>query len=57
MKEDNNVEVFYTVPVEKKVIIRESQIKDWENEDEIAEWISENVENADESDIRITSID
>lgn len=57
--EDNNVEVCYTVPVEAKIMIRESKIKDWEDEEEIKDYIDKNcdIDNAtDRDEISIISI-
>lgn len=56
MDADENVEVFYTIPVEKKVMIRESHIKDWDDDEELKEFIAENYEQGDSGEIEITSI-
>lgn len=61
MKNDENVEVFYTIPVDRKIMIREGLIKDWEDEDEIKKYICEQHQVGDEycdneDDIQIVSI-
>jgi hypothetical protein len=65
MKEENKksnndkVEVYYTVPIERKIMIPENAIEDWEDEEEIIEYIQENAQGVDENvgdDITITSI-